>query len=85
MQMHKCILAPTRKLSSPHLKRLTLSLHFWAPQLRVPFDPITAAFVPGGFEEHTKQYLHNLRAIIEWSGSEVGTAVKFTVRVSLYL
>jgi 2-iminobutanoate/2-iminopropanoate deaminase len=43
-------------------------------------DPKTGNSVEGGVEAQTRQALHNLKGIVEASGSQVGKIVKTTVR-----
>ncbi|KAL5519380.1 hypothetical protein ACEPAH_1063 [Sanghuangporus vaninii] len=45
----------------------------------VPLSPSTGKVVEGGVEEHAKQALANLKAVVEASGSSVDKVAKTTV------
>lgn len=48
---------------------------------QLPLDPATGEIVPGGFEEHLRQALLNVKAVLEAGGSDFA----HVVRVNVYL
>ena len=46
---------------------------------QVPIDPETGAIVEGGIQEQARQYLNNIKAILNAAGTNMGAVVKTTV------
>jgi len=53
--------------------------HFVFTAGQLAFDPATGEFVEGGIEEHTRQVLRNIAAVLEAAGSSLDKVVKTTV------
>lgn len=48
---------------------------------QLPIDPVTGEVVPGGFQDHVRQALRNVEAILKSGGSDL----EHVVRVNVYL
>ncbi len=46
---------------------------------QIPLDPVTGTLAEGQIEEHTRQVLENLKAVLEAAGSGLDRVVKMTV------
>ncbi len=46
---------------------------------QIPLDPTTGALIEGGIAEQTERVLQSMKAVLEASGSSLGSVVKTTV------
>lgn len=48
---------------------------------QLPLDPATGEVIPGSFQDHVRQALHNVEAVLKAGGSDL----EHVVRVNVYL